>query len=449
MILLVVASLHFYAAWNAGLALLVLATSLADYMLARLLDSAKSPSLRKALLFASIAMNLGVLGYFKYRGFFLNELHELFIHHGVEPGYDKLDLARLLIPFGISFYTFEAISYAVDVYTRKIKAERSLPHFLLFILFFPHLVAGPIVRAGDFLRQAHRVKRWNWLRVQVGLQLFLLGLFKKFAIADRMAVFSDPVFADPLAFSSNANWLALLAYSLRIYADFSGYSDMALGVAHFFGFRLTRNFNMPYLAVNPSDFWRRWHISLSSWLRDYIFIPLGGSRGGEWATARNLMIVMALGGLWHGANWTYLLWGLYHGLLLVLHRGFHRCCETIPALAAILESLPGTILRIFVTFVAISLGWVLFQPDLHQAMAMYGKLFAGPFDGVGFKLHVRSLIWTVGFLFACQLIARSGLWWKTWNRLPATAVGAALASLLCLAQFFAPSRDAMFIYFTF
>src|SRR5579885_2074571 len=225
--LLVVASFHFYAAWNASLAFLVTATATLDYLLARLIERSDRKPVRFALMWCSIAMNLGVLAYFKYRGFFLNELHDSLAGFGFDPGYDTLKPWQILIPFGISFYTFEAISYAVDVYKRKVRAERSLPHFLLFILFFPHLVAGPIVRAGDFLRQAHRPKRWNWVRVQIGVQLFLLGLFKKLAIADRMAVFCDPVFKNPEQYNSSAIWLAVLAYALRIYADFSGYSDMA------------------------------------------------------------------------------------------------------------------------------------------------------------------------------------------------------------------------------
>jgi alginate O-acetyltransferase complex protein AlgI len=195
--LLVVASFHFYAAWNAGLALLVTGTTVADYLLARLMDRCDRRPLRRAIMLTSVGMNLGVLCYFKYRGFFLNELHDTLTALGLPTEYDKLDLHNILIPFGISFYTFEAISYAVDVYRRKVRAETSLPHFMLFILFFPHLVAGPIVRAGDFLRQAHKIKRWNWLRVQVGVQLFLLGVFKKLAIADRMAVFSDPCSPTP------------------------------------------------------------------------------------------------------------------------------------------------------------------------------------------------------------------------------------------------------------
>jgi alginate O-acetyltransferase complex protein AlgI len=248
--LLVIASFHFYAAWNASLAFLVTTTATLDYLFARGMDATNRRPLRRTLMWSSIAMNLGVLAYFKYRGFFLNELHELLRQVSGDPGFEKLSVLDILIPFGISFYTFEAISYAVDVAQGKIRAERSLPHFMLFILFFPHLVAGPIVRAGDFLRQAHRPKRWNWVRVQVGVQFFLLGLFKKLAIADRMAIFCDPVFRNPEQYNTSAVWLAVLAYALRIYADFSGYSDMAIGTAHLFGFRLTQNFNMPYLSPN-------------------------------------------------------------------------------------------------------------------------------------------------------------------------------------------------------
>jgi alginate O-acetyltransferase complex protein AlgI len=446
---LVFASVQFYAAWNAGLAFLVTATTVIDFLLARLMDRLTQRRLRQLVLFASIAMNLGILAYFKYRGFFLNELHELLHRAGVPPGYDKLDLASLLVPFGISFYTFEAISYAVDVYRRTIPAERRLDRFLLFILFFPHLVAGPIVRGGDFLRQARRVKRWNWLRVQIGLQYFALGLFKKLAIADRMAVFSDPVFANPDGFSSNACWLAVLAYSLRIYCDFSGYSDMAVGVAHLFGFKLARNFDMPYSAVNVSEFWRRWHISLSTWLRDYVFIPLGGSRGSEFATCRNLLIVMAVGGLWHGAQWTYLVWGLWHGLLLVAHRQFRSMITSLPVVDAILQTWLGTVMRILITFIAVSLGWVMFRPDWPLATAMLAKMFH--IGGVGLPLmpHHRSLWWTVVFVIAVHALMRLWATRRTGESLPGAVVGVAIAILVCVAHLFAPITNSPFIYFTF
>jgi D-alanyl-lipoteichoic acid acyltransferase DltB (MBOAT superfamily) len=446
--LLVVASFHFYAAWNAGLALLVTATTAADFLLARLMDASRRQPLRRALVVASVGMNVGLLCYFKYRGFFLTELHDLLARAGVEPGFRPLSPLEILVPFGISFYTFEAISYAVDVYRRRIPAERSLPHFLLFILFFPHLVAGPIVRAGDFLRQARRVKRWNWVRVQVGVQLILLGVFKKLAVADRMAVFSDPVFADPAGHSTSSVWLAVLAYSLRIYADFSGYSDMAVGTAHLFGFKLTQNFRMPYLAANVSEFWRRWHISLSTWLRDYVFIPLGGSRGGEWRTARNLLVTMALGGLWHGANWTYVVWGVLHGLLLVGHRRFRAWCDGRPRLAALLDTPVGTAGRVLLTYLAVSLCWVFFRPEWDGAVAMLRQMF-GAYDGLGLPLHNRSLWYTVLFVLGCHLFVAGGYWQRLWPRVPAAMMGVGYAVCLTAAMVLAPAAGKTFIYFTF
>jgi D-alanyl-lipoteichoic acid acyltransferase DltB (MBOAT superfamily) len=446
--LLVVASFHFYAAWNAGLALLVTATTIADYLLARLMDRTEGPRLRRAILIGSIGMNLGVLCYFKYRGFFINELYDSLTRLGLSPGFTRIDTLTILIPFGISFYTFEAISYAVDVYQRKIKAEKSLLHFMLFILFFPHLVAGPIVRAGDFLRQAHRVKRWNWLRVQVGVQFFLLGVFKKLAIADRMAVFSDPVFADPGSHSTAAVWLALLAYTLRIYCDFSGYSDMAVGLAHLLGYRLTQNFNMPYLSANVSEFWRRWHISLSTWLRDYLFIPLGGSRGSTWQTNRNLMITMALGGLWHGANWTYVIWGVLHGLMLVGHRHFRAFSQARPQLDAALQTPLGTAGRVFLTFCCVSFCWVFFRPEWAEAVTMLERMFWLT-EGKTLILHNRSLWYTVLFVLACHLLVAGGYWQRIWQRSPAAVMGFGYALCLTAAMVLAPDSGKSFIYFVF
>lgn len=446
--LLVIASFHFYAAWSYELAFLVTGTTFADYLFGRAMGATSRQKLRRLIMFTSIVMNLGILCYFKYRGFFLNELHDGMQKLGMQPGFGTLDPASIFIPFGISFYTFEAISYAVDVYQRKIEPEKSLPRFLLFILFFPHLVAGPIVRAGDFLKQTRRVKRWNWLRVQVGVQLFLVGAFKKMAIADRMALFCDPVLANPEQYNTVAMWFAVLSYAVRIYCDFSGYSDMALGAAHLFGYKLTNNFNMPYLATNVSDFWRRWHISLSSWLRDYIFIPLGGSRGSRWLNYRNLMITMILGGLWHGAAWGYVLWGAAHGLMLVLHKQFKDYCEDKPRLNAFLSTAFGTGLRITVTFISVGLCWVLFQPDLSKALTVFEKLFY-LHKGLTLPLNNRSLWIVVVFFFACQWLVRSGLWEKIYRRLPAPILGTGYAVCLCAALVLAPDSGSTFIYFTF
>lgn len=442
---LLIASFHFYAAWSAELAFLVLSTTLADYLFARAMDRVCNPRIRRGILIASLGMNLGVLGYFKYRNFFVGSLNELLGSAGLG---GAGELASLIVPFGISFYTFEAISYAVDVYRRKIPAERSLPHFLLFILFFPHLVAGPIVRAGDFLKQSRRIKRWNWVRVQLGVQLFLMGVFKKFAIADRMAVFSDAPLQNPGEYSTSSLWLAALAYTLRIYADFSGYSDMALGLAHLLGFKLTKNFDMPYLSPNVAEFWKRWHISLSSWLRDYVYIPLGGNRGGAWATNRNLMLTMALGGLWHGASWSYVLWGVIHGALLIGHRQFRAWCETKPRLSTILESTPGTILRVAVTFFAVSLAWVFFRPDIGGAWNVLRRMFVYS-SGLPLELNNRSLWYTAFFVLVCHVIVRRGLWQKLWERTPPVAAGLGYAMCLVMAMLLAPPTGKTFIYFTF
>ena len=479
--LLVAASFVFYAAWSRELAFLVLSTTVMDYLLARGMDATNRRWLRRLLLLTSLFVNLGLLCYFKYKNFFLDSLNDVFggaknvglgsVFGGAAFGVPEVAhggfaleslngflaswgvganvvLRDLIIPFGISFYTFEAISYSVDVYLRRIKAERSLPNFMLFILFFPHLVSGPIVRGRDFLPQASRPKRFDWLRIQLGVQFFLMGLFKKMAIADRMAVFSDPVFQHPELYNTGAIWLAVLAYAVRIYCDFSGYSDMALGSAHMLGYKLTLNFRMPYLSANVAEFWRRWHISLSSWLRDYLFIPLGGSRCSRAKTCRNLMITMLLGGLWHGANWSYVIWGGLHGSFLVVHRYFRDFCKGRPGLDAVLQSAPGTGLRVLTTFLCVALCWVFFQPSLTIAGTMLGRMFTLQ-SGRGLDLHNRSLWYTVVFVLICHLIVTKGLWRRWATRMPAPVLGFGYAVTLTVALLLAPDAGKAFIYFTF
>ena len=442
---LVVASFHFYAATSAELAFLVLGTSVLDYLLARCMDRCVEQRHRRIWMIAGVLMNLGVLCYFKYANFFLDGINAALLKAGYV---EAMPLLQVLVPFGISFYTFESISYTVDVYRRKIPAEKSLPHFLLFILFFPHLLAGPIVRGADFLKQTHRSKRWNWLRVQLGVQCFLIGLVKKMAIADRLSLFCDPVWAAPQEYSTPAVWLAVLAYSVRIYTDFSGYTDMAIGLAHLLGFKLNVNFNMPYLAVNVSDFWRRWHISLSSWLRDYVFIPLGGSRGSGLATCRNLMLTMLLGGLWHGAAWSYVVWGGLHGVYLLVHRWFGAWCEPRPGVTRLLESWPGTIWRVGTTFTFVTLAWIFFRPDLAGAWQVIQQL-VGFVPGKSLALSNRSLWITVGVVAICTLLWRSRAVHWLWPRLPAPVAGAGYALCACAAMLFAPPVGRTFQYFTF
>ncbi len=445
--LLVGASLYFYASWNRWLALVVLASSTIDYFLALGIDATSVRGRKRLLAAVSITANLGLLCYFKYVNFFLSSLEESLRAAGASVSFPLL---KVILPIGISFYTFEAINYVVDVCSGRIKAERNLVNFLLFILFFPHLVAGPIVRSRDFLPQIRRPKRWDWVRAQVGLGFFLMGMFKKLVIADRMALFVDPVFADPAAFGVRAHWRAVIAYALQIYGDFSGYTDMAIGTAHLLGYRLSRNFDMPYFAANVSEFWRRWHISLSSWLRDYLFIPLGGSRASQWRTCRNLLITMTLGGLWHGASWTFVVWGLLHGLLLIVHRFFQAFCEQRALLRRVLLSWPGTAVRIASTFLCVSLCWVFFRaPTFERALALFDGLFVGHPAKSVVMLATWGLSVTVAVIFASHVAARSGLWRRIVERIPGPVLGVLYAFVLAVCLLFTPPTGQPFIYFQF
>jgi alginate O-acetyltransferase complex protein AlgI len=443
--LLLAASFWFYAWWNVWLAGLVLASASLDFLLARGIESDRSPRLRRLLVGVSITANLGLLCYFKYANFFLDSLASLLRLCGVTPA---LPVLSLIVPVGISFYTFEAISYVVDVARGQLKAERRLDHFLLFILFFPHLVCGPIVRAGEFLPQVNRRKRWSWLRTQAGVQLLLLGLLKKWGLGDLMQEYVNPVFANPGGCSVGSAWWGLLAYALEIYGDFSGYSDMACGLAHLLGYHLRRNFAVPYASRNFAELWRRWHITLSNWLRDYLFIPLGGSRGGRWRLYRNLLLTMALGGLWHGATWNYVLWGTSCGVLLVVYRMFEEFCERRPALDRAMRRAPWGAAAVALTFLAFCLTLVLVRTQsLGQAGAFYASL-------LGFGEHEVAISRTPILVAALGLVVGHVLgyrdrWKAVADRLPAPILAGAYAALLCVALMLAPGTEKPFIYFQF
>jgi alginate O-acetyltransferase complex protein AlgI len=444
--LLLAASFIFYADWNHWLAVLICASTVLDYLVARGMEATASSPLRRLLLGVSLGANLGLLVYFKYANFFLRSIEEALQSIGATR---SLPVLAVILPVGISFYTFEAVNYTVDVYRQRIPAARNLADFMLFILFFPHLIAGPIVRAGDFLPQVRRSKRWDWARLNFGAQLFLMGLFKKLAIADRMALFADPVFADPAAFTTEALWLGTLAWALQVYCDFSGYTDMAIGCAHLLGYKLAPNFNMPYLAPNIAEFWRRWHISLSSWLRDYLFIPLGGSRGSRWQTARNLLLTTTLGGLWHGANWSYVVFGILQGSLLIIHRSFRVFCERRQRLAGCLQTAPGTAIRVAVTFVTFCLTLVVFRaPTLATGATMLAQMFV-PHSGMRLTMSERGLWATVVVVVLAHALGLNGRWKKWFAPLPAPVRGLGFASLLTLALVFSPSAHKAFVYFQF
>ncbi|HET6879663.1 MAG TPA: MBOAT family protein [Pirellulales bacterium] len=354
--MLLAASCLFYGAWDwRFLVLLVISTSI-DYVVARRIEASHDERVRRRLLFVSCAANLGILGFFKYFNFFVDSAVDAAHLLGMELSGAHLNV---ILPVGISFYTFHAMSYNVDVYRGKLKPIRSFPDYMLFVLFFPQLVAGPIARAALLIPQVTHPRSVRRDQILAGLWLVLWGYFKKMVVADNLAPLVGRVFEGDSQASGLECLLAVYAFAYQIYCDFSGYTDIARGLAKIMGFELTLNFNLPYLAKSPAEFWHRWHISLSTWLRDYLYIPLGGSRHGTWKTYRNLAVTMLLGGLWHGAAWNFVLWGAYHGLLLCVHRllGGERADDAKPAR-------PWTaVLSCIGMFHLTCLGWLFFRAN--------------------------------------------------------------------------------------
>ena len=344
-LLLLAASYVFYGWWNWRCCFLMLGLTLTAHICALHVNGRH----RRVFLTLGVLTPLAILGVFKYFNFFVDSFCALF-------GIARTGTLRILLPVGISFYTFQSLSYTIDVSRGRVAPEKDFVKTALYIAFFPQLVAGPIVKAGDFLPQLYEERTITLRGLEEGAQIFAFGLFKKIVLADNVSVFVDAVHRAPAAFSAGTLWLAAFAYAVQIYCDFSGYSDMAVGCARILGFALPRNFNLPYLSRNVSEFWKRWHISLGSWLMEYLYIPLGGNRKGTARTYCNLLLTMTLGGLWHGADWTFVVWGLLHGLALCLHKFY---ASRHKGRAGPL----GTALSVLVTFVFVSLCLVIFRSD--------------------------------------------------------------------------------------
>jgi D-alanyl-lipoteichoic acid acyltransferase DltB (MBOAT superfamily) len=323
-ILLLGASYIFYMWWDPRFIVLILTSTVVDYYLGILLETAVGRR-KKFLLVVSLVVNLGILGFFKYYDFFASSLAALL--HVPESSV----VLQIILPVGVSFYTFASLSYTIDVYWGKMKAVRNLIDYALFIAFFPHLIAGPIIRARQFISQIQYWRRPAAIMVQSGIILVLSGLIKKMVFADRFAAVSDGYFTDPAAYPGwLAAWSGCLAITFQVFFDFSGYTDIARGCAKLLGFEFPLNFARPFLSRNPPDFWQRWHITLSTWVRDYLFMPLSRGRKGRFVLYRNMLVVMVLVGLWHGANWTFVVWGAYHGMLLIGYRLFDRATVGTP-----------------------------------------------------------------------------------------------------------------------
>lgn len=355
------ASYIFYAAWDYRFLSLIFFSSAVDFVVGGKIHQCNSEKIRKIWLTASVATNLGILGFFKYYNFFVDGLVDLFGWFGFAG--HNLSL-HIILPVGISFYTFRIMCYTIDIYRKKLTPASSIVDFALYVSFFPLLVAGPIERATSLLPQICSKRTLTAELIRVSSFLFLFGLFEKTVVADNLAVIVANVY-DGRQSDGFGVLIATYGFAFQIFADFDGYSNMAKGLAGFLGIKLINNFNAPYFSENPSDFWKRWHISLSSWLRDYLYIPLGGNRGGTIRTARNLFITMLLAGLWHGAGWMFILWGLFHGLLLIIFLPRKERFSKLPSL-----------FRRVLFFHLICFGWMLFRtPDIEQFSFLAKQLF--------------------------------------------------------------------------
>jgi alginate O-acetyltransferase complex protein AlgI len=388
-LLLILASYGFYAWWDWRFCSLMLISSLVDYLAGLGLGAARRAGVRRLLLLASLATNLGLLGFFKYFNFFVDSAASMMQAMGMTPSIHTL---QIVLPVGISFYTFQTLSYTIDVYLGRIRPTRSAIDFFAYVAFFPQLVAGPIERASHLLPQFHEPRHFDAAFARDGLRLILWGFVKKLVLADNLAKLVDPAYADPGAASGPALLVATVAFAFQIYCDFSAYSDIAIGTARLFGIKLMRNFAYPYFSRDLAEFWRRWHISLSTWFRDYVFIPLGGSRHGTTRTAAAILTTFIISGLWHGASWNFILWGAIHGLgvlPLLLRRHDHKRRATDTAGGE--RNLPtlATVLQMTTTFALVCAAWVFFRASTFDAaVTVYRRTFTAMGEGWGDTLRL-------------------------------------------------------------
>jgi D-alanyl-lipoteichoic acid acyltransferase DltB (MBOAT superfamily) len=441
---LLVASYVFYAAWNPPFVILLWISTVVDWVAARAIARTTSPVRRRGFLLLSLGANLGMLGLFKYGNFLLESFRAIVAALGVDYSPPRMDI---LLPVGISFYTFQSLSYTLDVYLGRTRPWPSFLDFALFVTFFPQLVAGPIVRARAFLPQCVTPKRADARQLGWGASLLAMGLFEKVVLADAvMAPVADRVYGAAAEAGATAAWVGTLAFAGQIFFDFAGYSTCAIGAALALGFVLPDNFRFPYAAVGFSDFWRRWHISLSSWLRDYLYIPLGGNRHGPLRTNVNLLLTMLLGGLWHGASWRFVAWGGLHGIYLM----GERLATRLWGGARWATTRGGRIGLGLLTYLLVNIAWVFFRAEsFADAFMLLRAMLTG---GSGpLQLETQLVLPVV----AVTLVLLAGQWWlrdrsieDLWRRLPWWGRSIALATLI-LCILLVPRDDRAFIYFQF
>jgi len=438
LVVCLVASYLFYGWWDWRFLTLIFVSTVVDYSIARQMESIK-PDTRKILLFISLATNLGLLGTFKYFDFFSQSFASIARHAGLDPSPVFLNL---ILPVGISFYTFQTMSYTIDVYRKQCAVEHNFLRFAAYVSLFPQLVAGPIVRARFLLPQMKHDQPLDWSRVARGLELVIWGLFLKLCVADRLAGIVDAPFENPAAFGDAAHLIATFGFGFQIYGDFAGYSLIAIGLGRMMGLDFGINFRRPYFASSFSEFWERWHISLSSWLREYLYVSLGGNRLGQSRTFRNLLIVMFLGGLWHGAAWTFVIWGLLHGSYLIAERAFGGLpFPRVPAIG-----------RILVVFLLVNAAWIFFRAEnLSDAILILGRIFSWHDYALGLTHNLFAMV--IGYVciaivitvdaFAENTLLRNWFINTPWLRVCA---GAATVWLIAFIGVF---DGTTFIYFQF
>lgn len=450
----VAASYVFYGWWDWRFLLLIAVTSLCSYGSGLLIDQQLqrgNQRLAKLWTVLNIAVNLTILGAFKYFNFFVDSLQMLFSEVGVTLDAPAL---KVILPVGISFYTFQALSYTIDVYRRQMAATKDIVAFFAFISFFPQLVAGPIERASNLLPQFLNRREFDYANAVDGLRQMLWGFFKKLVVADNCAVAVNSIWRSYTDQSGLALWIAAFLFTFQIYCDFSGYSDIAIGCTRLFGIRLRRNFDVPYFSRNIQEFWRRWHISLTTWFRDYVYFPLGGSRGERWMTVRNILIVFFLSGLWHGADWTFVLWGLYHGILLsALTFIPHKRYKDVVAESRTWPRLQE-LLQIGLTFTFVLVGWIIFRAEnVTQLGSIAAKLFTaeGFFNLYGSGLRPDIFVF-IGFMQIVEWIQRSkqhALQFPDFSVFRYRFVRVGIYYFLIILMWVAYSSAQEFIYFQF
>jgi alginate O-acetyltransferase complex protein AlgI len=449
--LLLVASYVFYGWWNWKLLGLILLSTTMDYTIARVMGATEDPRKRRGILLVSLVLNLGLLGFFKYFNFFIDSASMLLQALGLGGSHFTLSI---ILPVGISFYTFQSLSYTIDVYRKELEPTRDFVLFALYVNYFPQLVAGPIERATHLLPMLARPRAVTWDGMSQGAWLIFFGLFKKIVVADNMATIADPIFDGRTPVTGLHALLGVYAFAFQIYGDFSGYTDIARGVSKWFGIDLMLNFRRPYFSTDPREFWTRWHISLSQWLRDYLYISLGGNRGGEVKTYRNLFLTMLLGGLWHGATWMYVAWGAFHGLALIVHRLWTSISpfEKNPRAARFFWPV-----FVFVMFHVACVGWIFFRAHTLASAIHVFRSLAGSYSlGAPEKLLLYRMVICCGPLLLVdawmeihERIAQVKHDTHYLQRTPAVVRGVVYATLgLILAAIGAPSGKE-FIYFQF